>query len=77
MTKDPTKRIEWMELLKVNISNDGKLIAGQQDRLLLVEEEGATFDSLKLTESKNLYKEVDIPAKKGETNSQSYSPPSN
>jgi hypothetical protein len=26
LTKDPTKRIEWMELLKINISNEGRII---------------------------------------------------
>jgi len=29
LTKDPTKRIEWMDLLKTNISSEGKLIAAR------------------------------------------------
>lgn len=40
LTKDPTKRIEWMELLKVNISTDGRLASDGRGVLSLTEEEG-------------------------------------
>ena len=36
LTKDPTKRIEWMELLKINITNEGRLLGNKQERLSLV-----------------------------------------
>ena len=54
MTKDPTRRIEWMELLRTNIANDGKLVGGRQERLSLVEEDNGSLDSAKLTESTKL-----------------------
>ena len=44
LTKDPTKRIEWMELLKVNISTDGRLASDGRGVFSLTEEEnGAGF----------------------------------
>ena len=51
LTKDPTKRIEWMELLRTNIATDGKLIGNRQERLSLVEEDGGSLDNAKLAES--------------------------
>ncbi len=39
-----------MDLLKVNITNEGKLVGNKQERLSLVEEDGG-LDSAKLTES--------------------------
>jgi hypothetical protein len=36
LTKDPTKRIEWMELLKVNISLEGKIVSDGRGVLSLV-----------------------------------------
>ena len=41
LTKDPTKRIEWMQLLSVNITADGKLASNKLERLSLVEEDGS------------------------------------
>lgn len=40
-----------MELLRVNITNDGKLVGNKQERLSLVEEDANTLDSAKLAES--------------------------
>jgi serine/threonine-protein kinase ULK/ATG1 len=37
LTKDPAKRIEWMELLKVNISIEGKIISDGRGVLSLTE----------------------------------------
>jgi serine/threonine protein kinase len=51
LTKDPTKRIEWMELLKINIATDGKLVGNKQERLSLVEEDLNGLESAKLSES--------------------------
>ncbi len=50
LTKDPTKRIEWMELLKVNISTEGKIVA-MKERVSLVEDDSNLFDSQKLVSS--------------------------
>lgn len=50
LTKDPTKRIEWMDLLKTNISNEGKLIAAKE-RVSLVDDDMGLFDSQKLVSS--------------------------
>jgi hypothetical protein len=36
LTKDPTRRIEWMDLLKVNITSEGRLVGNKQERLSLV-----------------------------------------
>jgi hypothetical protein len=36
LTKDPTKRIEWMELLKVNINLEGKIVSDGRGVLSLV-----------------------------------------
>lgn len=49
MTKDPTKRIEWMELLKINIATDGKLIGNKQERLSLVEDDLTGLEAAKLS----------------------------
>jgi len=40
-----------MELLRVNITNEGKLVGNKQERLSLVEEDATSLDSAKLTES--------------------------
>jgi hypothetical protein len=45
LTKDPTKRIEWMDLLKINISNEGKII-GDNRLVSLVEDEGTNGNIL-------------------------------
>lgn len=37
LTKDPTRRIEWMELLKVNITNEGRIAPDGRGMLSLVE----------------------------------------
>jgi serine/threonine-protein kinase ULK/ATG1 len=78
LTKDPTKRIEWMELLKINITNEGKLVGNKQERLSLVDEDG--LDSGKLAESTKLStsKEKSVDKKKDSLSSstQAYSPPS-
>lgn len=50
LTKDPTKRIEWMELLKVNISTEGKIVS-MKERVSLVEDDSNLFDSQKLVSS--------------------------
>lgn len=86
LTKDPTKRIEWMELLRVHIGNDGKLAANRQERLSLVEEEGGVglesaklMESTKLTESTRGFGGTDSikkPTDTASSSNQSYSPPS-
>lgn len=86
LTKDPTKRIEWMDLLRINIGNDGKLAANRQERLSLVEEEGGVglesaklMESTKLTESTKGFGSIDSIKKPTDTvssSNQSYSPPS-
>ena len=38
LTKDPTKRIEWMELFQQKITNQGKLVE-KKDRLSLMDED--------------------------------------
>ena len=40
-----------MELLRINITNDGRLVGNKQERLSLVEEDGSGLDSAKLAES--------------------------
>lgn len=50
LTKDPTKRIEWMDLLKTNISSEGKLIA-TKERVSLVDDEVGFWESQKLINS--------------------------
>lgn len=86
LTKDPTKRIEWMDLLRINIGNDGKLAANRQERLSLVEEEGGVglesaklMESTKLTESTKGFGSIDSikkPTDTASSSNQSYSPPS-
>ena len=39
LTKDPQKRIEWMELFQIKISNEGKLIEQKAGRLSLVDDD--------------------------------------
>jgi serine/threonine protein kinase len=79
LTKDPTKRIEWMELLKVNITNEGKLVGNKQERLSLVEEDGQ-IEGGKLVESGKLSDSGAGQVRKNQDNlvasTQSYSPPS-
>ena len=75
LTKDPTKRIEWMELLRTNIATDGKLVGNKQERLSLVEEDGGILESAKLAESTK----IGFGEKKGDSmvnSNQAYSPPS-
>ena len=68
-----------MELLKINITNEGKLVGNKQERLSLVEEDGNVLDGAKLSESTKL-SENSSSGKKSEgsliTSTQSYSPPS-
>lgn len=68
-----------MELLKINITNDGRLVGNKQERLSLVEEDGNVLDGAKLSESTKL-SENSNSGKKSEGNliasTQSYSPPS-
>jgi serine/threonine protein kinase len=71
LTKDPTKRIEWMELLKVNITNEGIANDGR-GVLSLGVEEGNILDTAKLLQSSKF-----TPAKDEKNEeSQSYSPQS-
>jgi len=69
-----------MELLRVNITNDGRLVGNKQERLSLVEEDGNTLDSAKLAESTKftpIAKEQEPKKNESFNNStQSYSPPS-
>ena len=69
-----------MELLRVNITNDGRLVGNKQERLSLVEEDGNTLDSAKLAESTKftpIAKEQEPKKNESLNNStQSYSPPS-
>ena len=74
LTKDPTKRIEWMELLRTNIATDGKLVGNKQERLSLVEEDGGVLESAKLAESTKMgFNEKKDPVV---SSNQAYSPPS-
>jgi hypothetical protein len=40
LQKDPTKRIEWMELFQHKITNEGKL-AERKDRMSLVDDDSS------------------------------------
>jgi hypothetical protein len=64
-----------MQLLSVNITNEGKLASNKLERLSLVEEDGnGNLDNAKLAESTKF-----DPPKKGDnltSSNQSYSPPS-
>lgn len=52
LTKDPTHRIEWMELLKVNINNEGRIVTNNRALFsLLSEENSSLFDTAKLSQS--------------------------
>lgn len=74
LTKDPTKRIEWMELLKVNISIDGRLASDGRGVMSLTEEEGgAGF----LESAKTLQSSKFTPVKEEREENQSYSPQTN
>ena len=68
-----------MELLRVNITNDGRLVSQKQERLSLVDDDGPTgLETAKLAESTKLpYKEQEVKKPENLSNStQSYSPPS-
>lgn len=39
LTKDPQKRIEWMELFQIKISAEGKLVEQKAGRLSLVDDD--------------------------------------
>jgi serine/threonine protein kinase len=73
LTKDPTRRIEWMELLKVNITAEGKLVGNKQERLSLVEEDGSVMEGAKLAESGSFPTKEE---KSLSSSTQAYSPPS-
>jgi hypothetical protein len=75
LTKDPTRRIEWMELLKVNITTDGRLVGNKQERLSLVEEDGNAMEGAKLAESGSFPTKEDS-VKSLSSSTQAYSPPS-
>ena len=75
LTKDPTRRIEWIELLKVNITTDGRLVGNKQERLSLVEEDGNAIEGAKLAESGSFPTKEDS-AKSLSSSTQAYSPPS-
>lgn len=47
LTKDPTKRIEWMELFQIKISNEGKLLDQGAGKLTLVDEEKSLLRTVK------------------------------
>lgn len=71
LTKDPTRRIEWMELLKVNITNEGRIAPDGRGMLSLVEEEGGNIlDNAKLLQSSKF---TPVKEERIEEN-QSYSP---
>lgn len=52
LTKDPLKRIEWMELFQLKISNDGK-IGEQKGRLSLVDDNKNIFRTVKEVSENN------------------------
>lgn len=65
-----------MELLRVNIGGDGRLIGNKQERLSLVEEDG-NLDNAKLAESTKLsFSEGKKTNENLNNSTQSYSPPS-
>jgi serine/threonine-protein kinase ULK2 len=71
LTKDPTRRIEWMELLKVNITNEGRIANDGRGVISLVEEEGGSIlDNAKLLQSSKF---TPVKEERIEEN-QSYSP---
>lgn len=58
LTKDATRRIEWMELLRVNITGDGQIVKNRHDRVSLVE------DDTHLCESTSKISDAPIPTQK-------------
>lgn len=54
LTKDPQKRIEWMELFQLKISNDGKLLDPIQGRVSLVDDEKNAVREISETSTEDL-----------------------